>query len=124
MKTVVREVFHKGSSTVVEWFDDKGVLRRVTVPSDIIVKEANGDLTVEDVEEGQPYGVAWETLMRTQFGPMKIAELLRKNGIWTLEDYALRTRDVTAAFNEACSANLQHFKEAVINFRDHKGESN
>lgn len=121
MKTVVRELSHKGSSSIVEWAVD-GVLRRVVVPTDIIVQEANGDLTVEDIEEGQPYGVAWEELIRTKMGPKGIADLLRKNGIWTLEDYFNNTRAVTSAFNEACSLNLQQFKEAVLGYRDFKEE--
>lgn len=122
MKTVVRKVSHKGLSSTVEWTDDNGNLRRVVVPSDQIVKEANGELTVEDVEDGQDYGVSWENLIHTRVGPKGIADILRKNGIWTLEDYAENTRAVTSAFNEACAANLQQFKEAVINFRDKKDE--
>jgi hypothetical protein len=55
-------------------------------------------------------------------GPKAIADSLRKNGIWTLEDYAQNSATVTAVFNGACSANLQQFKDAVLNFRDHKEE--
>lgn len=113
MRTKVREVFHKGPSSVVEWVDDSGNLNRVTLPSTELIIE-NGEIFVENVEEGQPYGVDWETLIRTKVGPKGIADLLRKSGIWTLEDYGQNTRVVTSVFNEACSANLQGFKEAVL----------
>jgi hypothetical protein len=113
LKTKVREVSHKGSSSVVEWEDDSGNLNRSILPSTEIIKE-NGELFVEDVEDGYPYGVDWESLIHTRVGPKGIANLLRKNGIWDLEDYAQNTRVVTSVFNEACTANLQQFKEAVL----------
>lgn len=121
MKTEVRKIFHKGQSSVVEWTDDSGNTRRVVVPSGEVIQE-NGTVVVEDVEDGYAYGVEWEKLIHTRMGPKAIADVLRKNGIWTLEDYAMNSAAVTAAFNEACSANLQQFKEAVLYFRDHKEE--
>lgn len=122
MRTTVREVSHKGSSSTVEWTDEQGYLRRSIVPSDEIVTEKDGTFYVDDVDEGYVYGVDWESLIHTRVGPKAIAELLRKNGIWTLEDYFSNTAVVTSVFNEACSANHQQFKEAVIRFRDHKDE--
>lgn len=113
MKATVRRVSHKGQSSVVEWTDDGGYTRRVVVPSDEIVTEGS-ELVVEDVEEGYPYGVDWESLIHTKIGPKGIADLLRKRGIWTMEDYANNTAVVTSVFNEASSANLQGFKEAVL----------
>lgn len=120
MKTTVRKISHKGSSSLIEWTDDSGNLKRATVPSEELVKEKDSTFTVENVDEGYPYGVAWEDIIHTRMGPKAIADLLRKNGIWTLEDYAQNTAVVTSVFNEACSANLQQFKEAVLNYRDHK----
>ena len=122
MKTLVRKIFHKGQSSVVEFTDDAGDNKRVVVPSSEVIKEKDGTFVVEDVEDGYGYGVEWEKLIHTRMGPKGIAEALRRNGIWTLEDYANNTAAVTAAFNEACSANLQQFKEAVLYFRDHKEE--
>lgn len=113
MRTKVREIFHKGASSVVEWEDSAGNLNRSILPTTELVRE-NGEMFVEDVETGQPYGENWEELIRTKIGPKGIANLLRRNGIWTLEDYAENTRVVTSVFNEACSANLQQFKDAVL----------
>lgn len=113
MRTKVREVSHKGLSSVVEWEDDSGNLQRSVLPSTQLIKE-NGEVFVEDVEEGQSYGADWEDFIHTKIGPKGIASLLRKYGIWTLEDYARNTAVVTSVFNEACSANLQSFREAVL----------
>ena len=113
MKTEVRKVSHKGLSTTVEWIDETGTPYRSIFPSTELIEE-NGKIFVEDVEEGQPYGIDWEGFMHTKMGPKGIANLLRRYGIWTLEDYANNSKVVTAAFNEACAANLQYFKESVL----------
>lgn len=113
MKTKVREISHKGSSSVVEWVDDAGNVKRSYLPSvELITK--NGETFVENPDEGAPYGVDWEKLIHTRMGPKAIADSLRKNGIWTIEDYASKTAVVTSVFNEACSINHQQFKEAVL----------
>lgn len=112
-RTKVTEISHKGSSSIVEWRDDAGNVKRSVLPSAEIIIE-NGDTFVEDVEDGYPHGVDWESLIHTKMGPKAIADLLHKSGIWTLEDYAKNTRVVTSVFNEACSANLQSFRENVL----------
>lgn len=112
MRTRVKKIFHKGSASVVEWEDSNKHIRRTIIPSTEIVEE-NGILFVENVEEGPDFGVDWETLIQTEYGPKKIADLLRRRGIWTLEDYASNTPVITSVFNEACSGNLQRFRENV-----------
>jgi predicted flap endonuclease-1-like 5' DNA nuclease len=112
-RTKVKEIFHKGSASIVEWVDEDNNINRVVVPSSEVVME-KGEAYVEDVGDGQPYGVDWETLIHTKMGPKAIANLLHKNGIWTFEDYAQNTRVITSVFNEACSANLQSFRENVL----------
>jgi hypothetical protein len=112
MKTRVREVFSKGLSSVVEWEDGSGYTRRSVFPSTELVTE-NGEVFVENIEEGQSYGVDWEDYIHTQVGPKGIADLLRKHGIWTLKDYAQNTRVVNSVFQEACTLNFQHFKQSV-----------
>lgn len=113
MKTKVREISHKGASSVVEWQDSAGNVKRTYLPSTELSKE-NGETFVDDPEEGVPYGVQWEDLIHTRLGPKAIADLLRQRGIWTLEDYAKNTATVTSVFNEACSLNQQQFREAVL----------
>lgn len=116
-RTKVRLILNKGLSSVVEWEDSSGNINRSIFPSSELVHE-NSEVFVENVEEGQSYGVDWEKFIHTQIGPKGIASLLRKHGIWTLKDYAENTAVVTSVFNEACSANFQHFKEAVRQGKD------
>lgn len=113
MQVSVREISHKGASSLVEWLDSAGNVKRSTLPSTELIYE-NGEVLVEDPDEGAPYGIAWEDLIHTRMGPKAIADLLRQRGIWTLEDYANNTATVTSVFNEACSLNRQQFTEAVL----------
>lgn len=112
MRTKVKKIFHKGSASVVEWEDEDSFIRRSIVPSTEIVEE-NSELFVEDVGDGPDFGTNWEELISTEFGPKNIADLLRRKGIWTLEDYASNTPVITSVFNEACSKNAQRFRENV-----------
>lgn len=113
MRTEVREVFHKGSSSVVEWRDGMGDVHRSIFPENALIEE-NGKFFVEAVEEGQPYGVDWEDYIHTRTGPKAIAILLRNKGIWTLDDLMKKTAVVTSVFNQAASENLQGFRESVL----------
>lgn len=113
MRTQIKEISHKGSSSVVEWIDSVGNVNRSVLPSTEIINE-NGKLYVEDPDEGAFYGVHWESLFSVIIGPKEVAALLRKRGIWTVEDYASNTSVVTNVLNEMCSVNRQQFQEAVL----------
>lgn len=113
MRTAVREVFHKGSQSVVEWQDDDGNINRSIFPESALMVE-NGTTYVEAVEEGQPYGIDWADYIHTKMGPKAIAAKLRNKGIWTLEDLQKKTPVVTSVFNEAASVNLQSFRESAL----------
>jgi hypothetical protein len=112
LKVQVKEISHKGQSTLIEWVDDNDNLNRVVVPSTELLHE-DGNVFVENPEEGAPHGEEWEDLLRAKYGPKGIADLLRRNGIWTYQDFLQNTAVVTSVFNTACSANLQQFREAV-----------
>ena len=112
MKTQVIEVSSKGSSSLIEWLDEKGNVGRASVPSSILIHE-DGSTFVEDPDKGAPYGEAWEELVRAKLGPVGIADLLRKNGIWTYEDFRNNTAIVSSVFREACTANYQAFVDTV-----------
>lgn len=112
MKTPVKEVSHKGASSLIEWVDDQGNLNRSIVPTEMVVLE-EGQAFVDSPEQGAPYGEQWEELIRAKYGPKGIASLLRERGIWTYDELLRNTAVVTSVFNEACSANLQAFREAA-----------
>lgn len=112
MRTEVREVSSKGSSSLVEWVDDDGNVNRATVPSTQLYTE-EGLVYVNDPENGALYGEDWEGLIRARLGPKGIAGLLRKAGVWTYEDFLNNTSAVNGAFREACQANYQAFVDTV-----------
>lgn len=113
METEVREVFHKGSQSVVEWRDENGNVHRSIFP-EIALIHRNGSIFVDAVEEGHPYGVDWVDYAQPKMGPEEIAQQLRNRGIWTLDDLVKKTSAVTSVFNEASSINLQSFRESVL----------
>lgn len=113
METEVREIFHKGAQSVVEWRDENGDVHRSIFPENALTHR-NGAIFVEEVSEGQPYGVDWETYATSYIKPEEIAALLRNKGIWTLDDLRQKTPVVTAVFQEASSLNLQGFRESVL----------
>lgn len=117
MKTKVKEISHKGTSSVIEWVDEDGDTQRSILPSTELI-ETDNELYVEDPEQGAIYGAAWEDYIHTKVGPKGIAALLRANGIWTFEDYFNNTAVVNYVFREAASQNLQQFNEAVRTRRE------
>jgi hypothetical protein len=107
----VRLVSKKGASSLVEWTDAKGYIHRAHVPSSELIK-IDQEVFVENPEEGIQYGIDWESFI-PQCDPEEIAQLLRKNGIWTYEDYLTNTPVVNSVFREAATLSLQRFQEAV-----------
>lgn len=113
MKVLVREVSSKGESSLVEWTDEQtGSVSRTYIPSTQLIHE-EGQVFVDNPEEGAPYGEAWEELVHTKYGPKGIAGLLRQNGIWTYEDFLRNTPVVNSVFREACTLNYQEFVDRV-----------
>lgn len=110
MKVSVREVSNKGPSSLIEW-EEKGKLHRANVPTLLLIQE-NGEIFVEDPEEGAPYGEEWESLL-TSVTPTLVANLLRQHGIWTYEDFLKNTPTVNSVFREACTVSYQKFVQAV-----------
>lgn len=113
MRTEVREVFHKGAQSVVEWKDKAGNFNRSIFPETALIHE-NDKVFVEEVQEGQPYGIDWSDYIQTKMGPQAIATKLRNKGIWTLEDLQQKLPTITSVFAEAASVNLQSFRESVL----------
>lgn len=112
MATEVKEISHKGVSSLIEWTDNNGIINRSIVPRSELTKE-NGVVLVNNPEEGMPYGEQWEELVNVEVGPQSVASLLRLAGIWTYQDFVNNTATVTGVFNQVCSLNLQNFREAV-----------
>ena len=79
----VRLVGHQGESALVEWLDGDGMYRRVHVP---LVKLEDGTVSGKDLERGIPYGLPWEEWIEVQATPEKVANELRRQGVWCWQD--------------------------------------
>lgn len=109
MAVKVVEISNKGAATLIEWND--GTVHRVSVPS-FLVDHDEGIPTVENPEEGVPYGELWEDLVE-MVNPERVAGLLREAGIWTYEDFLHNTAAVNSAFRAASGESYQKFVQAV-----------
>ena len=79
----VRLVGHQGESALVEWLDAGGMYHRVHVPLD---KLEDGTVASKDLERGIPYGLPWEDWIEVQATPEKVANELRRQGVWCWQD--------------------------------------
>jgi len=76
-------VDHKADSALVEWIDEGGNYRRVYVP---LSRVEEGTVADKDLEKGIPYGLPWEDFVIVEATPEGIANELRRQGCWRLED--------------------------------------
>lgn len=79
----VRLIAHKDGSALVEWIDAEGKYRRAYVPLDKLDK---GTVATKDLEKGIPHGLPWEKWIEVIATPERIANELRRRGVWTWED--------------------------------------
>lgn len=111
MVSQIQLIEQHGAAALVEWNDTIGV-HRATIPvSDISPRGETQVAELSRLEEGIPYGAAWELLPIGRIGPDRIADALRRRGIWTLTDARERIHDVKAALQDACSADLKTILE-------------
>lgn len=82
---VVKVISRHGKSLLVEWVDGNGRYRRGYVPKTAVVDNV-ADPSV--LAMAVPYGVDWDDCIEPVIAPSAaaIANELRRNGIYTLED--------------------------------------
>lgn len=98
----VKIIQQRGQSVLVEWVDGR-LLRRATIPADVIVE---GRVGADILEMGIPYGVDWSKLIELDATPKKLDQRLKQVGIWTAED-ALKNADrLLGAIQAAYSVDL------------------
>lgn len=112
---IVRILERQNKAALIEWEDTLG-LHRAILPADEIT--ASGDVTIEMLEWGIPFGVPWETLASVTVTPHILARLLRAKGIWTEEDLQRNLPQVRAVFNEAWAIDLKNLIDSVRQARD------
>lgn len=93
----------KGSSALVEWTWNN-TLQRAFIPVQEIHDGERVDTAVLDA--GIPYGEAWQELPVGRIGAERVADALRRHGIWTKAD-ARNVGRVRAALAEAYARDLE-----------------
>jgi hypothetical protein len=110
----VKVVTRQGASVLVEW-SDNGMLRRASLPAGSIVDNA-----VDDTELGYAvaYGLPWESMLAFRVTPERIADALRRHGIWTAGDLQRLPSAAFAALQEAYSIDVSALLLAVKNIKE------
>lgn len=103
----VRIVKVMGESAIVEWETDG--LHRCVVPTAMAAPE----MDAETLELGAPYGLQWEDLISLSATPKGIAQALRANGIWTLEDVRNNQKAVFGVIQAAYGLDLAALIQAA-----------
>lgn len=87
----VRIVQTKGQSALVEW-QEEGRLFRGYLPVNLV---KDGTAEGADLAKAAPYGVPWERYINLAgLTVQALADELRRNGIWTVDDLMKRDRDI------------------------------
>lgn len=112
----VKVLRRKGHAALVEWSDDSR-LHRVTVPvKDVVFDpgETSGVVSVESLMQGIPYGIEWEKFLTEQTVlPETLANALRQNGVWTVEDFEQNPNAVMGAVSSILGPFMAQIAGAV-----------
>lgn len=105
-----KEVARFGDSVIVERVEADGRLQRRIVPARLL----NGDkIAKDDWDAGAVYGVEWERYIALSTTPERVAEQLRRAGIWTKSDLLKNPRAAFGALQSAYNFDLSALIEAV-----------
>lgn len=80
----------------------KGVLQRCTIPTSLI---ENGAVPDDELSYGIPYGIAWENV-ELSASSKDLANMLRIQGIWTVEDAMSNPNKIVAALQAVYKIDL------------------
>lgn len=98
MVTIIRE--DRGMS-LVEWTDEHDVLQRSRVKTDSIQNRAGNVGTMENPEQGIPYGVDITHVLHPSVTAHDISRELRKRGLWTASDMQRNPQQIMGALQQA-----------------------
>lgn len=94
----------QGQAVLVQYVDDKGLVRRVTVPARTI--RAGDMVEVVELQRGIPYGVPWSELLSIQVSPERLEQELQRVGIWTAADLLSNPNVAIGAIQAAIGVDL------------------
>jgi hypothetical protein len=110
-----------GETILVEWTDEKGLLRRGFVPAKAFTGEG---VTQKSLDRATPYGVPFERLVKItiSISPEAIAEELRRAGIWTLDDLRQHFRVALGAFQKGLVLDIAALMRAAEDYQKTGGK--
>jgi hypothetical protein len=102
----VKELGHKGTTTLVEW--DDGMLHRGYIPSDQI---EDGEVSSDTLSAAIPYGVQLDLPCVT---PEQIEDMLHRAGLWTVADIRKHPMEVKAVLDAVYKVSWSAFQKTVF----------
>jgi hypothetical protein len=98
----VKIIRDSGPTCLVEWTEHDD-LWRAYVPKEVI---QHLRVSADELAAGTPYGVRWEKLIEVHATPERVAQALRRRGIWTAEQLNGRWPEAKTAMIEATAMDL------------------
>ncbi len=98
----VKIIRDNGPACLVEWKEHDD-LQRAYVPKEVI---HNLRVAADELGAGTSYGVRWERFIEVHATAERIANALRRRGIWTLDGLEGRWPEAKAAMWEAVAVDL------------------
>lgn len=83
----VRVVGKYGKGVIIERAVSGGLVRAIAPPETLEHQEERTLILKSDLDACIPYGVDWEKHLEITVTPEAVAKMLRKRGVWTVEDF-------------------------------------
>ena len=107
--TTIKIISKRGASALVE-YDDKGQLKRATIPQADIV---DNEVSSYKLKMGIPHGLDWAKLITLQATPELLEQNLRRAGIWTADDALNNAPKVLGAIQATYQLDLGKLLQAA-----------
>lgn len=114
----IKIIEQRGAAALVEWSDSVGLHRAVVPqPSLSVDKDGAGEpraaCALAELQQGIPFGMAFENLEIGTVGAAEVARELHARGVWTAEDVLKHVAGVRAALQAAYSKDLETILNAA-----------
>lgn len=113
----VRVIAEVGALRIVQWYDNGSngpIYYRSRLPTDVVPGRVGDVVDVANPEWGIDEGEPWDELLIAEGVARPIAERianeLRRNGIWTVFDLEQRPADAVAAFQSGYGMGVQRLR--------------
>lgn len=107
----VKVIRRQNKSSLVEWVDGEGRLRRAMIPADKV--EGDGRAADDVLAQGIAYGLPWAEMVTLKASPEQIEAELHRLGIWTGDDLRGNTAKAVAALQRVYGVDLAALLQAA-----------